>query len=97
MRLKLYRNEKDILENNVKLGTGYLLSTYLDEQFCFDKEETTLTFPFIVWEDESGLWAIEKRDFIIESKEEFIYRRSITEDIYEAIKDMFDSLGEDDD
>jgi hypothetical protein len=97
MRLKLYRNEKDVIDNNVRLGTGYLLSTYLDEQFCEEKYETTLTFPFIVWEEESNLWIAEKGDFIVEDKEEFIRERGITEDIYEAIKDMFDSLGEDND
>jgi hypothetical protein len=97
MKLKLYKDKKDVIENNVRLGTGYLLTTYLDEQFCEEKYETTLSFPFIVWEDESGLWVTEKGDFIIEDKEEFIRERRITEAMYEAMKDIFDSLGEDND
>jgi hypothetical protein len=97
MRLKLYINEKDVIEKNVRLRTGYLLTTHLNKQFCEERGETTLSFPFIVCNNKNCLYAIEKENFITKSKEEFIYEGRMTEDMYESIKIMFDSLGEDND
>ena len=50
---RVYRNEKEVLENDVFLGNGFYLSDYLpgSEEVC---EDEYLIFPFFTWKDSYG-------------------------------------------
>ena len=61
-----YNTKDEVLNKDLKLGNGVMLSHYLDD------EEEPISFPFVVFEYNGDFWVTDKENDVNEYDDEYL-------------------------